>query len=152
MLLKPRGLLPLRPSGRFVAAEKLRIGETVDGILVEAVERNVLRYFLSIVQESVPGMDVRQFELLYASHDARIIRELGGEDKVRMSLGQFWELLRLGLADIKTWYIAYIPDEEGVMWAVSGHYSKQGGLRIGATFIDDSGCWAPLVDRRFLSS
>jgi hypothetical protein len=93
---------------------------------------------------------LRQFELVEPARDQVILAKLGGENLAKLTLGQFWEFLKLGLADERFWYIAYIEDREGMVWAISAHWDAD-GIRIGATTTEDPDEWVTVPTRRFLS-
>ena len=131
---------------QFVVADKLRIGETVDGIKVGWLGENLKKHFLSKREESVAAEQLATNKLLEGSKDPAIITALGGEEKVEVSFGQFWEFLKT--ADQNLWYVAYIRDTDGVLWAVGARWSS-GGLRVEAFSLGSPNGWG--AGFRFLS-
>ena len=123
---------------KFVAAEKFRLGKTIDGIKVGWLGDNFKAGFLSKIEEQTPALEIREHELLKNSRDPAIITELGGEEKVEITLGQFWEFLKT--ADRRFWYVAYIRDTKDVLWAVRAHWYG-GGLSVEAGSVDDPCGW-----------
>lgn len=132
--------------GTFVAAEKFRPGETIDGINVGWLGDNFKANFLGKTEDQMPALKIREHKLLKGSRDPAIITELGGEEKVEISLGQFWEFLKT--ADQSLWYVVYIRNDDNVLWAVHAHWLG-GGLSVGANSLDDPNDWD--TDNRFLS-
>jgi len=109
---------------KFVAAEKFREGETVDGIKVAQLGDNFKANFLTKVEESVPALEMREHELIARSRDPAIITELGGEGQVETFLAHFWEFLKT--ADQAHWHVRYVRDTHGVLWAVYGYWLVDG--------------------------
>ena len=130
---------------KFVAAEKFRLGKTIDGIKVRWLGDNFKAGFLS-KEEQTPALEIREHELLKNSRDPAIITELGGEENVEITLGQFWEFLKT--ADRRFWYVAYIRDTKDVLWAVNAHWNS-GGLYVGAGSFGNPNEWN--AGYRFLS-
>jgi len=131
----------------FVAAEKFLPGKTVDGIKVGWLGDNFKERFLPKVEKNgVAAEELAVNKLLKNSRDPAIITELGGEEKVEISLGQFWEFLKT--ADQSLWYVAYIRDTGGVLWAVDAYWYDD-GLYVEASSIDSPDDWC--ADDRFLS-
>ncbi len=131
---------------KFVAAEKFRLGKTIDGIKVGWLGDNFKAGFLSKIEEQTPALEIREHELLKNSRDPAIITELGGEEKVEITLGQFWEFLKT--ADRRFWYVAYIRDTKDVLWAVDADWHSD-GLCVEADSVDRPYEWD--ADNRFLS-
>lgn len=132
--------------GKFVIAEKLRVGETVDGIMVGWIGDNIKNHFLGKKEKAVKAAEVRESKLLKAKRDPAIIAELGGDEKAEITFGQFWEFLKT--VDRSLWYVSYIRDTNDVLWAVDASWSS-GGLYIGADSVDFPGSWRP--GSRFVS-
>ncbi len=136
--------LPAIP--KFVASEKFREGETIDGIKVAWLGSNFKTHFLKKVEKPVPALEMREHELAVPSRDPAIITELGGEEQVETTLGQFWEFLKT--ADQKFWYVRHIRDVNGVLWAVGGDW-RDDGLGVGAYSLGRPDGWS--TGGRFLS-
>ena len=130
----------------FVAAEKFREGETVDGIKVGWLGNNFKDFFLKKVEKSIPALEMREHELVTGSRDPAIITELGGEEQVESLLAHFWEFLKT--ADQTLWHVRYIRDVNGVLWAVCGGWDG-GGLNVEAIPLARPFGWD--VGDRFLS-
>ncbi len=132
---------------QFIATEKFRPGKTIDGIKISWLGDNFKEHFLPKVEkDEVAAEELVVNKLLQNSRDPAIITALGGEEKVEIRLGQFWEFLKT--ADQKFWYVAYIRDTEDVLWAVSAYWDSD-GLSVEAFSFDDPGDWG--ADDRFLS-
>ncbi|MEK7099723.1 MAG: hypothetical protein AAB883_01110 [Patescibacteria group bacterium] len=132
--------------GEFVASEKFREGKTVDGIKIAWIGNNFKTNFLEKVEKPVSALETREHELVAPARDPAIITELGGEDKVETTLGQFWEFLKT--ADQTLVYVRHIRDVNDVLWAVRGRWDS-GGLNAGTDSLGDPLGWD--VGRRFLS-
>lgn len=130
----------------FVAAEKFRLGKTIDGIKVGYLGDNFKYHFSTKVESEVMAEELAVNKLLKNSRDPAIITALGGEEKVEVSLGQFWVFLKT--ADQDSWYVAYIRDTDNVLWAVNARWGSD-GLRVEAYSLDDPLGWD--AGRRFLS-
>ena len=121
----------------FTAANKFRIGETVDGITVGWLGDNFKKHFRSKVEDrQIAAEWLTVNNLLKSSKDPAIITALGGEPKVEITLGQYWEFLKI--ADRSFWYVAYIRDDGNTLWAVGADWLG-GGLSVGACFAGLSG-------------
>ena len=94
----------------------------------------------------VAAEELKVSKLLKGSRDPAIITEFGGEEKVEITFGQYWEFLKT--ADQNSWYVAYIRDVNGVLWAVCGRWHG-GGWRFEAGPLDSPGGWG--AGGRFLS-
>ncbi len=123
---------------QFIVAEKLRVSETVDGIKVDWLGENLKKHFLSKREDSVAAEELVTNNLLDGSKDPAIITALGGEEKVEVSFGQFWEFLKT--ADQNLWYVAYIRSTDDVLWAVFARW-RSGGLHVEAAPPDDPDYW-----------
>jgi len=131
----------------FVAAKKFRPGKTIDGIKVGWLGDNFKEHFLPKVEKnSIAAEELIVNKLLKNSRDPVIITALGGEEKVEISLGQFWNFLKT--ADQQFWYVVYIRDTDDVLWAVLAYWSG-GGLYVGARSLDSPRGWC--AGYRFLS-
>lgn len=131
---------------KFVAAEKFREGETVDGIKVGWLGSNFKTNFIEKKETAVPALEMREHELVTPSRDPAIITELGDEEQVETTLGQFWEFLKT--ADRKLVHVRHIRDINGVLWAVNGDWSD-GGLCVEAFSLGYPRDWS--TGYRFLS-
>jgi len=146
-LLERLSAVALPAVAQFVATEKFRPGKTTDGIKVGRLGASFKEHLLPKVEsDEVAAEELAVNKLLKGSRDSAIITALGGEEKIEINLGQFWEFLKT--ADQNFWYVAYIRDTEGVLWAVGAHWFG-GGLLVEASSLDDPFGW--FADRRFLS-
>ena len=115
---------------QFAVANKLRVGETVDGIKVGWIGNNIRANFLKKVEEPVAAHEGRQHKLLVSeTFDSAVITELGGDRRVEITFGRYWDFLRT--ADQTLWYVAYIRDVNRVLWAVRAYWVS-GELRVEA--------------------
>jgi hypothetical protein len=130
----------------FVAETKFRVGETVDGITVGWLGGNFKQNFLSKTEGAIAGEELAVNNLLKNSKDPAIIIELGGEEMVEVSLGQFWEYLKT--ADRTLWHVVYIRDVNNVLWAVHADWDV-GKLYVEASALGNPRAWR--AGGRFLS-
>jgi hypothetical protein len=85
--------------------------------------------FLDVQEGGSRPTKVRQFKLLNASVDGPILTALGGDAKARIALGHVYEFLKT--ADRGLWYIFYVADKTGAVWAVDVIW-HDGGWRVDA--------------------
>jgi len=130
----------------FSAVNAFRVGETLDGIKVGWLGERFKKLFLKKTETATPAAELRQHVLKKPARDPAIITELGGEAKVEITLGQFWNYLTT--ADRTLWHVAYIRDDESVLWAVYAYW-RSGGLSVEALPLDHPLDWD--VGYRFLS-
>ena len=124
-LLKFIRTVSLPAVGRFAAAQYFREGATVDGIVVAWLGDDFKQDFLPKVEEAVPALDAREYELVESAYDPTIIVELGGEKLAETSLGQLLEFFKT--VDRRRGYvryIRYIRDVHGVLWAVRADWGS----------------------------
>lgn len=118
---------------KFVAAERFKAGETVDGVKYSSsFGDNFNKHFLLKIEEDVQAADLRVHKLLRKSKDLGIRTEIG-EDKEETSLthlhqclkrqgnGEKGTLLTNGYANI-----FYIRDNEGILLAVNASWFDGG--------------------------
>jgi hypothetical protein len=72
--------------------------------------------FLDVQEGDLRPIRVRQRKLLKASVDGLILSTLGGEARARMALGHVYEFMKT--ANRSLWYIFYVADKNGIVWAV----------------------------------
>jgi hypothetical protein len=132
----------------FTAAEKFRIGETIDGITVGDIGLNFKEHFLLKVEK---GEDVIENftvnKLMKKAKDSAIIASLGGKRKAEVTLGNFWDFLKT--ADRQFCYAAYIRDIKGTLLAVRASWLA-GDLEMGTVLPHDPPDYRD-ADIRFLS-
>lgn len=124
-LLEPMTMVSVPAVPRFKAKDKFREGKTVDGVKVYGTGSNFDAHFMGKVEKDVATMQLRAHKLRKGSKDPAIIEALGGTGLVETSLAQMWEMMKKqgegqegdlltnGYANI-----FYVPDTEGVIWAV----------------------------------
>lgn len=101
------------------------------------------------------AVEIRVHTLIDASRDLPIITELA--EKCEITLGQFYHLLEKqgsgqeGVLLINGYAnVAYIRDDEGILWAVHAYWNAdRGGWSVGAYSVDDPRRWR--AGRKFLS-
>ena len=76
----------------FIAAEKFKEGETIDGVKVALIGSNFKKNFFGKVERDVAPRTVRFFRLAKDASDAEILAYLG--DKAEKQLAHLWELLK----------------------------------------------------------
>ena len=113
----------------FVAKEKFRSGKEIDGVKIYWLGDNFKENFLNKKETDIAPATLRIQKLKNSSLDTPILAELG--DKAETTMAHFWELLKQqgsgqkgnllvnGYANI-----AYIRDENGVLWAVCAYWSS----------------------------
>lgn len=113
---------------KFVAAEKFKHGEAVDGVKCYLWD-NFQKHFGSKVEENVEGCDIRVHTLLSPARDLPILAEIG-EEREETKLVHLWSMLKLQSegqtgALVTNGYanVFYIRDIEGILWAVFASWS-----------------------------
>jgi len=86
----------------------------------------------------VPTVALRTQELIRGSRDEGIRVELGAELE-EIQLGQFHSFL-MTQADHSKWYVAYIKDKNGKLWAVDAFW-HDGGWSVFATSVGHPSDW-----------
>ena len=90
-------------------------------------------------------MTVRQRKLLKSSVDRQILAALGDKDmanitRAPVALSHAFEFLKT--ADRGVWYIFYIKDVNGIVWAVGARWrSGDGGWRVEADSVEGPSWW-----------
>ena len=120
VLLKLVATVSLPAIAAFSAEDHFQVGES-EGVKIGWLGDNFKRVFASKVEQNVAEATLKIHQLLKGSLDAPIIAELGGEEKVVITLGQMFHFLKLqGHPNTGIRFIFYIHDqEEDVLWAVS---------------------------------
>lgn len=133
---------------KFVVAEKLVEGKTIDGLKVTWLGDNIKTSFLKKVEQHVASRAGRQHKLIVLdSFDSAIITELGGDRKIEIAFGQYWDFLRT--ANRALWYVAYIRDIYGILWAVCARWHGD-GLGVEAGSLGSDRGW--IAGRQFVSA
>lgn len=136
MFLESAIVLKVPPLAAFAASDKFRAGETVDVIDVVWVGEHFREHILharegpapaSTLRERVLGIEARDNPLKSRHVNRRgIVEELGGRDKLPVTLGQYWWYLTR--ADQTRWYAGYVL-VDGVLYGVHAGWT-QGGLHV----------------------
>ncbi|CAN5715693.1 hypothetical protein BH11PAT2_BH11PAT2_09160 [soil metagenome] len=122
---------------RFVARDKFVVNR--DGELpISYLGDNFTNNFLGLVEENVKTTKLKQRKLLKGSVDGPILSALGGESKAKVALAHVFEFLQT--ADRNLWYIFYVADVNGVVWAVGAGWDDR-GWRVGAIAVADPRRW-----------
>ena len=135
---------------RFVARDKFvvnRQGELPISYLGDNFKGN----FLDVVEENVPACTLKQRKLLKASVDTPILNALGDKDlakieKARSALAQVFDYLKT--ADRTKWYLFYVADAKGIVWAVHAYWGGH-GWRVDADSVTGPDEWG--ADDRVVS-
>ncbi len=117
---------PIRFSSvkRFVARDKLKVD--VNGELpIWNLGENLMANFGDLIEENVPAMTVKQRKLLNSSSDENILVALGDKDfpkvkRARVYFAHVFEFLKT--AYHSKWFIFYIADAKGTVWAVHAYW------------------------------
>ena len=146
-ILRPLTTVSVSAVPEFRAADKFRVGETVDGVKVSRyMGDNFKEHFLLKVEENVNAVEIRVHELLRNSRDLGIRAEIG-EEREETTLAHLWELLKLQgngqqgvlLTDRRT-NIFYVRDVKGILWAVGADWGGD-GWRLDAHSVEDPYEW-----------
>jgi len=135
-LLRLIGTVQTIAMDEFIVAEKFVVGCRGE-VPIRYFGRNFKANFLGKVERDVPAATLRQHELARNSRDESIRNELG-PDKEEVLLGQFHQFLMS--ADRTKWYVAYIKDSKGTLWAVDAHWNG-GGWNVGADSVGGPRDW-----------
>ena len=101
---------------RFVADDHFKDGVAVEGVIIHT-GGSFKKVFGGKIEENVGGCDICVHKLTRASRDLGIRYEVG-EDNEETFLAHLWHFLKLR-GDKGGWFIFYIRDSAGVLWAVS---------------------------------
>ncbi len=132
----------------FIAADKFKAGETVDGVkYYSSFGGNFIKHFLSKVERDVAATDLRVHKLLCNSKDLGIRTGIG-EDNEETSLAHLQQCLkRQGNGEkgdllINGWAnIFYIRDMDGNLWAVRAYWCGVGWC-LSADSVEDPDGWS----------
>ncbi len=122
---------------KFVASDHFKDGEAVDGVVIYT-GGSFKKVFGGKVEENVAGCDIRVQKLTRASRDLGIRYEVG-EDNEETCLAHFWHFLKLR-GNKGGWFIFYIGDAEGVLWAVDAYWVGSVWF-VYASSVEDRGKW-----------
>jgi len=115
--------IQLPVSDCFVARDKFR--EDRNGELpISYLGDNFKANFLDKVEERVEKTTLKRRKLLKSLPDALILDALGGHDKAEVKLAHVFEFLKM--ADRNHWFIFYVRDAKGILWAVRAGWGGRG--------------------------
>lgn len=135
-ILEQVGTFTVPPLPPF-SPSRIAVGE-VDGVPIGYLEDNLSRILAGFGSGQEPAIaeatTLYTRVLLKPSLDSPIIAELGGEEAARTTFGLMLAFLKSrGRPNMSVWFIFYIPDARGKLWAVNcGWHSGYGYWRIGA--------------------
>lgn len=127
---------------RFVARDKFVVNRNGE-LPISYLGDNIKGNFLDVVEDNVAPMTVKQRKLRKSSVDGPILAALGDKDlnkveKARVALAHTFEFLKT--ADKSKWFIFYVADAKGVVWAVSADWDG-GGWGVGANPVTSPHGW-----------
>lgn len=148
-LLKRVSTIELPAVKDFIAADHFVVDTSEKAkVKISYLGDNFRKYFLPKKETGeVAAEELTVNELLEDAYDPAIVTDLGGEEKVEISLGQFFamfakqpngesgQLLTNGRANI-----GYIRGDDGVLWAVGGRWGGD-GWSFGARPLDGPSRW-----------
>jgi len=124
-------------SDRFVARDKFVVDRNGE-LPISWLSDNFQTNFLDLVEENVPAVSLKQRKLKKRSLDGPIISALRGKKRARVALAHAFNFLKV--ADRSRWYIFYILDSKGVLWAVRACWSDDGWY-VHAYSVEDPREW-----------
>jgi len=122
---------------RFVARQKFVVDQSGE-LPISYLGDNFRANFLDVVEENVKAAALKQRKLLKRLVDKPILSALGGEEKARVALAHVFDYLKT--ADRNLWFIFYVKDAKGVLWAVSAYW-RGVGWSVGAFAVSDPDAW-----------
>lgn len=132
----------------FTVDAVVRSGETVDGVTIVWVGEHFRAHLLHVREgptrattlcERVLNVEACDFPL--RSHNVNkpgIVDELGGPEKIVITLGQYWK--HLTHADRERWYTCYVQADRKLYGVHAGW--TQGGLHIESGPVGRSYSWS----------
>ncbi len=111
---------------QFVAKDFFKLGVT-DGVNITYLGETFKKVLLSgkgKIEKNVEACDIRVHKLTRSSRDLAIRYEIG-EDNGETNLATLWSFLKLQ-GTKGGWFIFYIRDDEGILWAVSACWFGDG--------------------------
>ncbi len=149
---KPRTLLKFVASVSIAAIEGFKVSENFEEgklgpVRIYWLGDDFKKHFGRKTESALEAVELKVHTLTKASLDAPIIAELAGNAEITM--GQFFALLsKQGKGEsgplLTNGYanIAYIRDDEGVLWAVDAHWhAGRGGWDVYADSVAYPGEW-----------
>lgn len=137
--------LPQLPE--FPAADRFK-EDTKGAVRIWSLGDNFKAKFLKKTEGPCEAMDVKVHKLLKRSRDPAIMTELGSA--YELTLSQFFHLIaqqgkgeKAGPLLVNGWAnVAYIPDDDGSVWAVHAYWdADNGGWSVGARSVGDPLDW-----------
>ena len=129
-----------RAIANFVARNKFVVD--VQGELpIWSMNASFRAYFLDVIELDVPFAMLKQNKLLKPAFNADILAALGDTTKIekaRVALAHVFSYLKT--ADHRFWFLFYVADAEGIIWAVHASWHV-GGWEIHAFPNSNSGEW-----------
>jgi hypothetical protein len=122
---------------RFVAREKFVVDRNGE-LPISHLGDNFRANFLDVVEENVEAAKLTQRKLLKRSVDKPILSALDGEEKARIALAHVFDYLKT--ADRNLWFIFYVKDAKGVLWAVYAGWDD-GGWYVDADAVSNPDEW-----------
>lgn len=131
----------------FKSSENFKEDAKKVAVRIWSLGDNFKKHFGRKEEGASEAVEIKIHKLLEWSLDAPIITELA--DKCEITLGQFFALLskqgkgEAGPLLTNGWAnIAYIRDDEGILWAVHADwYAGRGGWSVGASSVGDPDGW-----------
>lgn len=132
----------------FKAEESFKVDTKKAAVRIWYLGDNFKKHFGRKVEGASEAAEIKVHKLTESSLDAPIVAELA--DKCEITLGQFFALLskqgkgESGPLLTNGWAnIAYIRDDEGILWAVSAYwYADRGGWRVEAFSVESPHGWS----------
>mgnify|MGYP001595785444 CR=1 FL=1 len=131
----------------FEAADHFKVGTEKAATRIYYLGDNFKEHFGCKKEGASEAVEIKVHKLTESSLDVPIITELA--DKCEITLGQFFSLLskqgkgESGPLLTDGWAnIAYIRDDEGILWAVRARwFAGRGGWNVGALSVEDPCRW-----------
>lgn len=129
-------------AGIFIARNEFKITRT-GKVPISYFGDNFKNNFLDVVEQNVPTCVLKQRKLLKRSLDVPILAALGDKDlekieKARTALVHVFDYLKT--ADRSKYYLFYVADAKGIVWAVRAVWGDD-GWRVGADSVSNPGGW-----------
>jgi hypothetical protein len=139
-LIEPIAMASVERVDRFVAADAFKTGHRIGGRTLSAVGWNFAAHFLKVVEDNVPPATLRVWRLVFTAGDAALVRQLGGENRARVtSMAQIYRLMNMSdgpsHADGRS-NIAYVRSPiDQRLWAVHWSVNYSNEWTIGAVYV-----------------
>jgi hypothetical protein len=138
-LIAPIATATVEGVDRFVAADAFKPGQRIGGRTLSAVGWNFAAHFLKVVEDNVPPGTLRVWRLQLTAGDAALVRQLGGENRARVSsIAQIYRLMAASDGPSHTdgrSNIAYVRSPiDQRLWAIHWSVNHSNEWTIGAVF------------------